>query len=612
MAASRTRALAAPAIAAVIFLTIGVRLIANGGDDLAAAADGTPWAKPERRGIRGAPWLVPGAGLLAAAAGIANVVSALTPELSGRLTALERLAPSELVLAAHAAALPAGLALLALSIYLARGRRRALWLAVGLLTALGALDLLKGLDFEEAAVSWLVAGVLVWGRDAFTVRHEDGTIATALLRAVLLAATAVTVTFMGVVAVAHWSVPGLTAGRAVRETFDLLILSAGPEHFGEAFRWLPVGVGLMSVGSLLVGAWVLFRPLRSRHPAPAREHALARGVVGSHGSDTLSAFKLRGDLHKLWSTDHRAFLSYRIEQGVLLVAGDPVGPVDAQADLMSRLEAFAAERGLPIGAVCASEPYARRARGHGLKALYIGDEALVRTHAFSLEGRSKRKLRQGVNRVGRAGVTVDLRPLEHLTPAELAQLESMSQRWRAGASEHGFSMSMDSLANHQVAGSLVVIARDTRADALGFLHFVPVYGTSMMSLSAMRRDPAAPNGLTEFLVVRALALLDARGVEEVSLNFAAFAAWMHAPADRLERLLARLLRRADDYFQVESLYRFNAKFVPRWQPRYLLYESLPALPRTALAALLAEGQIPKPRLPARREAVPVPVPGLVA
>jgi lysyl-tRNA synthetase class 2 len=49
---------------------------------------------------------------------------------------------------------------------------------------------------------------------------------------------------------------------------------------------------------------------------------------------------------------------------------------------------------------------------------------------------------------------------------------------------------------------------------------------------------------------------------------------------------------------VESLYRFNAKFRPRWQPRYLLYESAATLPRTALAALWAEGQIPRPSLPA--------------
>jgi lysyl-tRNA synthetase class 2 len=51
------------------------------------------------------------------------------------------------------------------------------------------------------------------------------------------------------------------------------------------------------------------------------------------------------------------------------------------------------------------------------------------------------------------------------------------------------------------------------------------------------------------------------------------------------------------------LYRFNAKFFPRWEPRYLMYEGALSLPRIALAALWVEGQLPKPKIPAmaRRE-----------
>ena len=48
-----------------------------------------------------------------------------------------------------------------------------------------------------------------------------------------------------------------------------------------------------------------------------------------HGCDTLSFFKLRGDKHYFFSDDQRAFVGYRIENGVLLLSGDPVGPEDA-------------------------------------------------------------------------------------------------------------------------------------------------------------------------------------------------------------------------------------------------------------------------------------------
>ena len=51
-------------------------------------------------------------------------------------------------------------------------------------------------------------------------------------------------------------------------------------------------------------------------------------------------------------------------------------------------------------------------------------------------------------------------------------------------------------------------------------------------------------------------------------------------------------RSAIPIFQIESLYRFNAKFSPRWTPRYLLYERALDLPRIGLAAMRVEGQLP--------------------
>ena len=112
----------------------------------------------------------------------------------------------------------------------------------------------------------------------------------------------------------------------------------------------------------------------------------------------------------------------------------------------------------------------------------------------------------------------------------------------------------------------------------------------------MRRDPDTPNGLTEFLVAKAVELLREDGVDELSLNFATFARYLHSPRGRLERIAGSLARRADAIFQIERLYRFNAKFFPRWEPRYAMYERLAALPRTALASLWLEGQLPKPTL----------------
>ena len=141
-----------------------------------------------------------------------------------------------------------------------------------------------------------------------------------------------------------------------------------------------------------------------------------------------------------------------------------------------------------------------------------------------------------------------------------------------------------------------MLARDATGGLRGFLHFVPSYGRDAVSLSMMLRDQETPNGLTEFMIARAIEALRELGTAEVSLNFAAFARLLHSPEGLAERLFGRLLVWADTFFQIERLYRFNDKFGPRWEARYLMYEGALNLPRAALATLWLEGQIPKLRL----------------
>ncbi len=72
-------------------------------------------------------------------------------------------------------------------------------------------------------------------------------------------------------------------------------------------------------------------------------------------------------------------------------------------------------------------------------------------------------------------------------------------------------------------------------------------------------------------------------MEELSLNFATVARWIREPRNSLERLLGRAAGALDRYFQVESLYRFNVKFAPRWDPRYLVYEGRLGVVRAGVA-----------------------------
>jgi lysyl-tRNA synthetase, class II len=540
------------------------------------------------------------AAVAAALVGAINLASALTPSIRWRGHLLLQFEPVEAMRLFHALAFPAGAALLLVAPYLAKRRKRAFQTALALMVALGLFDLLKGLDFEETVITWLAAIVLCLGRDAFRVHHDPITLRSAIWRVPALGAAGVIAA-----AVATWATQGHPSLRTIAvETVRLLSWQPGPINYHQHHHlaWLPLGVHLFELPMLLAIAYVIFRPLTAPRELPSPDvRLLASELVRTHGADTLAFFKLRADEQYLFSEDRRAFVGYTIENGVLLLSGDPVGPADAVPGLLRHVRAFAEARGLKLGALGASARLCPLYEELGLKTIYLGDEAVVELGRFSLEGRPIRKVRQSVTRLSKAGFAAELWELSALDPGTLSQVEAVLERGRQGAPERGFSMAMDSLRGEHDHDTLVVLARDVEGRVRGVLHFVPCYGRPAVSLSFMRRDPSTPNGLTEFLVVRAIELLRERGVEELSLNFAAFAKWMHSPEKRLERVLGKLIALGNPFFQIESLYRFNAKFFPRWEPRYLVYEGALGLPRAGIAALWAEGQLPKP--PLRRETV---------
>lgn len=448
--------------------------------------------------------------LAVAAVGLINLASAATGALPDRLALLLSFAPLAELQIAHALAVPAAVVLLGSAWWLAKRSHRAWITAVTTLLVLSALDLMKGLDVEEAAISAVLAVALWRFEDQFTFR------------------------------------------RSIR---------------------------------------------RLRRDAQDDRQAAA-AVVRAHGADTLSAFKLRADVQRFWSVDRRAFVGYRVEGRTLLVSGDPVGDATSVETVWADLRAHARLHGLRLAVLGASEATAEALTNDGMRRVYIGDEALVPTGTMNLSGRRNASLRKAVNRLARNGYTACVTTVAELDDATRMAMTTVSDRWRGGAPERGFSMAPDVLFDPLLDDCTVVLGRDATGTLRGFLHFAPAPGSDLLSLAFMRRDRDTPNGLMDFLVVEAARQLEPSGIRAFSLNFATCGRWLRTPERQWERLAARLLRAADRWFQLERLLRFNAKFDPIWQPRYLLCERPAQLPAVAVGVLQAEGWLP--RTPAAR------------
>ncbi len=202
-----------------------------------------------------------------------------------------------------------------------------------------------------------------------------------------------------------------------------------------------------------------------------------------------------------------------------------------------------------------------------------------------------RAVRQAVARCCRAGYTVTCHRVADLAPETRELLRAKAEEWRDGPVERGFSMALGRFGSADDAQAVVVLSRDGTGELRGLLHFVP-WGRRGLSLDLMRRDRACPNGIVEQMVSHLVSAAPDLGVDRVSLNFAVFRS-VFARGERLGagpvlRAWRAVLLSLSRFWQIESLYRANAKYQPEWVPRYVCFASSADLPRISIAALRAE------------------------
>ncbi len=375
--------------------------------------------------------------------------------------------------------------------------------------------------------------------------------------------------------------------------------SAAPLRLGSA--WLPLADVLIG-GVLAVWLLVLRSPSPSPSPASAETRhdrdgamAVAREIVERHGEDSIAPFILRPD--KSFHFTAGSVLAYRVFGDTAVVSGDPVGPPAAAGAVLASFLRAARERGWKVVLYGASTRHLDTYRSAGLRALCVGEEAIADPGRFTLEGRSVRKLRQSVNRIERRGWSVTARDGREIDVNTESEIDRLEVKWRAARPRLiGFTMGMGAHEGGVHAGDLYLLARSPEGHLAATMRFITHRGK--LSLDTMRRVGETPNGLNEALVCRALEVARARGVKEVSLNYAGLAHLIrHEPRGnpltrRVTNLAVAALGRR---FQMERLVRFNEKFTPEWRPRYLVYQSRRGLPLSVLRVLQAEGYVPAPR-----------------
>jgi len=141
---------------------------------------------------------------------------------------------------------------------------------------------------------------------------------------------------------------------------------------------------------------------------------------------------------------------------------------------------------------------------------------------------------------------------------------------------------------------LLIVTAYKDGEMRGILQYVP-WGTRDLSLDLIRRSPRSDSGLSELMIDATVNYAREHGLDRISLNFAAFRSTFErgsqlgaGPVLKSWRTLLLFFSR---FIQMESLYRFTAKFRPEWVPRFIIFPTNSNLPNVGLPTLRAEAFI---------------------
>ncbi len=538
--------------------------------------------------------------------GVISVLIAALPYSPAHRVALGGLLTGSLSPVSRTIEVVEGIVLLRCSSALGRRSHRALVLAEVLIVISLVVRIVDSFNVVALIVGSVVLVGLVARRGDFAFAGDPSTRSAAGVRFVAVAV--VTVAYGVVVLLVNRMAAQLPFHfvRAIKATLHALVIGAPAQSSlisGDFAEWFPWSLRAIAAIGIAWGASTWFAPWRHRIEEASASRRHAKRLVDAWGEDSLAPFTLREDkAHYFFPNPpgigaaSTTLISYRVVRGVAIVSGDPVGPADQVPDALLAFRAMCAERGWRFALLGASERYLGTYRALGLHPIYHGDEAVLDPSTFGLAGGELKSVRQAVNRLARKGYRAEVRTAGELSTEERTELEALERRWLGGGQRKGFVMELDELFRLDGDDLVFVVGRDVDGAALGFLEIAVCRSNASLSLSSMPRSDEAPNGLNAFLIVTLVGWANDHGFDEISLNFSPGARWLASGSPRTvaNRIVIGLLRALQRFagFQLDSLFRFNQHFGPRWQPRYVIVDRFRDLPRVTIAAMAAERYLP--------------------
>lgn len=513
--------------------------------------------------------------ILAFVGGIVLLFSNATPAIHGRLGFVYRFLPLQAIEFSHFSASLIGVGLL----FLARGVERRLDAAYFLLVlflGLGAVfSLLKGFDYEEAAVLTAMMIVLIPCHSYFD--RKASLLSQPLTGGWILSIACVLVCSLWLGFFSHKH-SGYSSDLWWR--FSLR---------GDAPRFLRATVGV----AVVVMGYGLARLLRPSSPGPRMTCAtdLEKAYEIVKRSPFASAnLALLGDKMLLINEREDAFIMYGVEGRSWVAMGDPVGPQDSAKELVWRFCDLCDSHGAwPVFYQVQPESLTLYL-DLGFSLVKLGEEARVPLATFSVDGNEHKNQRNIINKIDKGGCSFEIISPETV-PNVMGRLKEVSDHWMKtkNTREKGFSLGFFS-EDYLKRFPMALVRKDGEVQA--FANLWVTADKEELSVDLMRYTPEAPHSVMEYLFLKLMLWGRDQGYRFFNLGMAPLSGLeTRALSPLWNRVGALVFRYGEHFYNFQGLRQYKEKFDPIWKPKYLAFPGGLALPviLTNIATLVSGG-----------------------
>jgi phosphatidylglycerol lysyltransferase len=481
------------------------------------------------------------------------------------------------VLLHRALSLLLGFTLIYISYQLAQRKRTAWWVAFGISAYLVTATTL----YRGSPLVIILAGLnlifLMLSQGQFTARSSYSSLRQGVI---LMALSLILAMSYGVAG--FWLLDrrdfgqdfsiGSSINRTVRE-YTLVGNSDLQPHTRYARGFLDSldFIGIIGSG---FGLYSLFRPLSYSLRVLPHERATVKQLLKRYGDLSEGHLKLwPADKSYFFTTDHEGAIAYRVDGGVALTAGAPIGSPSARRAVIETFQITCQRNGWEPAFVMVPSA-GLKLFGSGWRQLKIGEDAIIHLDHFAGTVAGNKHFRNIRNRFVKQGFQF----AEHQPPhshALLHELETVSNAWRAsGKKQWGFLQGgFDPVYLNQ--GPLYSL-RDATGQVIAFANGATDYVPLQATIDLMRHRPEAPNNTMDFLLLEILLVAQTTGKRTFNLGLATLGNSNQqtdaTPEERIIQLVARLNQ---DVAAVDGLRQFKSKFEPEWNSQYILYRGLP-------------------------------------